>query len=202
MSQEPDGQAVSAPVRPRSMRDRTLAGDAYRADDPELVQALAQAHRLTHRINSHDPSDREGLDELLGRLLGRLGEHTEIRPPIYVDYGAHTFFGDRCFVNFGLVVLDVRPVTIGNAVLIGPNAQLLTAVHPVEPGRRRDKWESALPVTIGDNVWLGGGVIVCPGVTIGPNTVVGAGSVVVRDLPANVVAVGNPARVVRQLHVG
>ncbi len=103
----------------------------------------------------------------------------------------------RTFANFGLVALDVAPITIGDDVQIGPNVQLLTPTHPVEPGPRRDRWEAARPITIGDNVWLGGGVIVLPGVTIGTNTVVGAGTVVTKDLPANVVAVGNPARVVR-----
>ena len=107
--------------------------------------------------------------------------------------------GARSFVNFGLVALDVTSITIGDDVQIGPNVQLLTPTHPIDPEERRSKVEAAKPITIGDNVWLGGGVIVCPGVTIGANTVVGAGAVVVRDLPANVVAVGNPARVVRNL---
>lgn len=102
-------------------------------------------------------------------------------------------------MNFGAILLDVARIRIGADVQLGPNVQLLTATHPLEPEPRRAKWESGKPITIGDNVWLGGGVIVCPGVTIGENTVVGAGAVVVRDLPANVVAVGNPARVVREL---
>jgi len=181
------------------MRERMLAGAPYRADDPELVADLAAAHRLVNRINRADPSERDAIDVLLAQLLGTVGEGTEIRPPIYVDYGSNTSFGARCFANFGLVVLDVRAVTIGDDVLIGPQVQLLTATHPLEPGPRRDKWEAAEPITIGDNVWLGGGVIVCPGVTIGHNTVVGAGAVVVRDLPPNVVAVGNPARISRAL---
>ena len=109
----------------------------------------------------------------------------------------HLRVGDRTFVNFGLVALDVAGITIGDDVQIGPNVQLLTPVHPVEPGPRREKLEAARPIIIGDNVWLGGGVIVCPGVTIGENTVVGAGAVVTRDLPANVLAVGNPARRIR-----
>jgi maltose O-acetyltransferase len=136
---------------------------------------------------------------LLEQLLGSVGEGTEIRPPLYVDYGSHITIGARSFANFGLVALDVAAITIGDDVQIGPDVQLLTPTHPVEPGPRREKWEAAEPITIGDNVWLGGGVIVCPGVSIGTNTVVGAGAVVTRDLPADVVAVGNPARVVRQL---
>jgi maltose O-acetyltransferase len=136
---------------------------------------------------------------LLEELLGSVGEGTEIRPPFYVDYGAHITVGARTFANFGLVALDVAPITIGDDVQMGPNVQLLTPTHPVEPEPRRQKWEAAEPITIGDNVWLGGGVVVCPGVTIGENTVVGAGAVVTKDLPAGVVAVGNPARVVRSV---
>ena len=118
---------------------------------------------------------------------------------MYVDYGSSITIGAGTFVNYGLTALDVAPITIGADCQIGPNVQLLTPTHPVEPQPRRDKLEAAKPITIGDNVWLGGGVIVCPGVTIGDNTVVGAGAVVTRDLPANVVAGGNPARVIRQL---
>jgi maltose O-acetyltransferase len=135
----------------------------------------------------------------LAELLGAVGSDTEIRPPLYVDYGGNLRVGARSFANFGLVALDVAAITIGDDVQIGPNVQLLTPTHPVEPEPRRAKWEAARPITIGDNVWLGGGAIVLPGVTIGENTVVGAGAVVVRDLPADVVAVGNPARIVRRL---
>jgi maltose O-acetyltransferase len=137
--------------------------------------------------------------QLLQQLVGSVGEGTEIRPPFFVDYGSNIRIGARCFANFGLVALDVAAITIGDDVQIGPNVQLLTPTHPVEPGPRREKWEAAEPITIGDNVWLGGGAIVLPGVTIGENTVVGAGSVVTRDLPADVVAVGNPARVIRSV---
>jgi maltose O-acetyltransferase len=146
-----------------------------------------------------DPGDGEGRRELLVELLGVFGDGSEIRPPLHCDYGYQTRIGERSFVNWGVVLLDVAAVTIGDDVQIGPNVQLLTATHPLEPGPRRDKWEAAEPIVIGDNVWLGGGVIVCPGVTIGSDTVVGAGSVVTRDLPAGVVAVGSPARVLRRL---
>jgi maltose O-acetyltransferase len=181
------------------MRERMLAGELYIADDPELAHDSALAQLLTHEINTIDPNDHDRRRELLTQLLGALGEGSEIRPPFRCDYGYQTFVGARTFANWGLISLDVARVTIGDDVQIGPNVQLLTATHPVEPGPRRGKWEAAKPIVIGDNVWLGGGVIVCPGVTIGPDTVVGAGSVVVRDLPAGVVAVGSPARVVRAL---
>jgi maltose O-acetyltransferase len=184
---------------PRTMRERMLAGDLYIADDPVLAEENAAALDLMAAYNATTARQRPLRRQLLETLLGSIGEDTEIRPPLYVDYGAHLTLGARCFANFGLVALDVAAITIGDDVQIGPNVQLLTPTHPVEPEPRRQKWEAAEPIVIGDNVWLGGGVIVLPGVTIGENTVVGAGAVVTRDLPANVVAVGNPARVVRSL---
>jgi maltose O-acetyltransferase len=182
-----------------SMRQRMLAGELYIADDPELARDSRRAFGLIHRLNTMDLADGDGRRALLTELLGSFGEGSEIRPPFYCDYGYQTFVGARTFANFGLISLDVATVTIGDDVQIGPNVQLLTPTHPVDPGPRRDKWEAARPITIGDNVWLGGGVIVCPGVTIGENTVVGAGAIVTKDLPPNVVAVGNPARVIREL---
>jgi maltose O-acetyltransferase len=183
----------------RTMRQRMLAGEPYIADDPDLARESLRARELCLQLDRLDPDDAQGRRKILVELLGAIGDETEIRPPFRCDYGYQTFIGARTFANFGLVCLDVARVTIGDDVQIGPNVQLLTPTHPVEPEPRRQKWEAAAPITIGDNVWLGGGVIVCPGVTIGENTVVGAGAVVTRDLPANVVAVGNPARVVKQL---
>jgi maltose O-acetyltransferase len=183
----------------RTMRERMLAGDLYIADDPELAEQNAVAMDLMAAYNATTSRQEPLRLHLLEKLLGAVGEGTAIRPPLYVDYGSHLRIGARSFANMGLMALDVAQITIGDDVQIGPNVQLLTPTHPVEPGPRRDKWEAAQPITIGDNVWLGGGVIVLPGVTIGANTVVGAGAVVARDLPANVVAVGNPARVVRTI---
>ncbi|MDQ6525028.1 sugar O-acetyltransferase [Nocardioides sp. LHD-245] len=183
----------------RTMRERMDDGDLYLADDPELIEAYIRAQELTEAYNATGVRERGRRTEILGDLLGAIGEATAIRPPLHVDYGRQLRIGARAFVNFGLVALDVAPITIGDDVQIGPNVQLLTPLHPLEAGLRRDKWENALPIVIGDNVWLGGGVIVCPGVSIGADTVVGAGSVVTRDLPAGVLAVGNPARVVREL---
>ena len=183
----------------RTMRERMLAGDPYVADDPELAEANAVALDLVAAYNATTVRQRPLRRQLLERLLGAVGEDTEIRPPLYVDYGTQIRIGARCFANFGLVALDVAAITVGDDVQIGPNVQLLTPTHPVEAEPRRRKEEAARPITIGDNVWLGGGVIVLPGVSIGADTVVGAGAVVTRDLPAGVVAVGNPARVVRTL---
>lgn len=178
-----------------SMRERMLAGRLYLADDPELVRESERAHRITHRINSMDPTDRAGVRALLDELLGALGDGSVVRPPVRLDYGYQTSIGARTFVNWGLICVDVANVTLGDDVQIGPGVQLLTATHPLEADPRRDKWEAAEPITIEDNAWLGGGVIVCPGVHIGADTVVGAGSVVTHDLPESVLAVGSPARV-------
>jgi maltose O-acetyltransferase len=184
---------------PRTNRERMLAGDLYIADDPELEASMTRASRLADEYNALAPRDREAAKEILATLLGGVGADTTVRAPIYVDYGEHLTIGARTFVNFGLVALDVAPIAIGDDCQLGPNVQLLTAYHPTEPEPRRAKLEAAAPIAIGDNVWLGGGVIVLPGVTIGDDSAVGAGSVVTKDLPAGVLAVGNPARVVREL---
>jgi maltose O-acetyltransferase len=176
-----------------------LAGDLYIADDPVLARESRRAAELTKEYNESSASDPEHRRRILAELLGALGEDSEIRPPFYCDYGFHIHIGARTFVNVGLVALDVASITIGDDVQIGPRVQLLTPTHPLEREPRREKWEAAEPIAIGDNVWLGGGVIVCPGVTIGPDTVVGAGAVVASDLPPRVLAVGNAARVVRSL---
>ena len=181
------------------MHERMRAGELYLADDPEIHEAHLRAVDAMTAYNASQVRDPQDRRLLLERLIGEVGPHTELRPPVYVDYGAHIRIGARCFANYGLVALDVADIVIGDDVQIGPNVQLLTPTHPLEPTPRREKWEAGQPITIGDNVWLGGGVIVLAGVTIGADTVVGAGSVVTRDLPAGVVAVGNPARVVRQL---
>ncbi|GAB2865909.1 sugar O-acetyltransferase [Myroides odoratimimus subsp. xuanwuensis] len=176
-----------------------LSGALYQADDAELGEAICRAQDLTDAYNATGVRQGDERRRLLEELLGSVGADVEIRPPLRVDYGTQLSIGARTFANFGLVALDCAAITVGEDVQIGPNVQLLTATHPLEPGPRRDKWEAAQPISIGDNVWLGGGVIVCPGVTIGANTVVGAGSVVLRDLPADVVAAGSPARVIRAL---
>lgn len=184
---------------PRSNQDRMLAGDFYIADDPELGARMRRAARLSAEFAELWPRDREAGRAVLAQLLAGLGEGTVVRPPIYVDYGDRLTIGAQGFVNFGLVALDVAPIAIGDDCQIGPNVQLLTAYHPTEPGPRRAKLEAASPIAIGDNVWLGGGAIVLPGVSVGDDSVIGAGAVVTKDIPAGVVAVGNPARVAREL---
>ena len=190
---------MNGPTDGRSHRDRMLQGDLYLPDDPQLVAASLRARELQATFNRTEPGDEARQREVLSELLGGIGPGTVIRPPFYCDYGSQISLGSRVFVNYGLVALDVAPITIGDDVQLGPNVQLLTPTHPLDPGLRRAKWEAAKPIVIGPNAWLGGGVIVLPGVTVGENAVVGAGAVVTTDVPANVVVAGNPARVIRQL---
>lgn len=184
---------------PRSNRERMLAGDLYISDDPDNERESRRALKLQAQYTAAYAEDPDGARPILADLLGFLGAEAHVRPPLFVDYGSFITVGARTFINYNLTALDVAAITIGEDCQIGPNVQLLTPTHPVEPQPRRDRLEAAKPITIGDNVWLGGGAIVLPGVTIGDNTVIGAGAVVTKDIPANSVAVGNPARVVREI---
>lgn len=184
---------------PRTNRERMLAGDLYIADDPESGRRHRRAIRLADAYHRADVTEDPEARSILSELLGTLADGAHINPPLFVDYGENIHVGARTFVNYNLTALDVATITIGEDCQIGSNVQLLTPTHPIDPQPRRDKLEAAEPITIEDNVWLGGGVIVCPGVTIGRNSVIGAGSVVTKDIPANVVAVGNPARVIREI---
>ncbi|MDA0564458.1 sugar O-acetyltransferase [Streptomonospora sp. S1-112] len=187
---------------PRTNLERMLAGDLYIADDPEIARRQQRAVRLAARFQAAFVEDAEAAQALLRELLGSVGEGAHVRPPLHVDYGSNIAIGARTFVNYNLTALDVAAITIGADCQIGPNVQLLTPTHPLEPRPRRDKLEAARPITIGDNVWIGGGAIVLPGVAVGDDSVIGAGAVVTRDVPAGVVALGNPARPVRALHEG
>jgi maltose O-acetyltransferase len=181
------------------MKERMLRGELYLADDPKLAADHARAQELLERYNATPHEDQVERDRLLRALLGEVGEGVVVKPPFRCDYGAHIAIGARTFVNYDCVMLDVAPIRIGAACQIATRVQLLTATHPIDPEPRRLGWEHAEPITIGDNVWLGGGVIVCPGVTIGDHTVVGAGAVVTRSLASGVVAVGNPVKVLREI---
>lgn len=183
----------------RTQRERMLAGDPYTADDPELRQAVAAARARAARYAAAHAADPATAGAALGELLGSVGSGVEVLPPLYVDYGIHVTIGEGTFINYGLTALDVAAIRIGAHCQIGPHVQLLTPTHPIDPGERRRGIEAAAPITIADNVWLGGGVIVLPGVSIGENSVIGAGAVVTRDIPANVVAAGNPARILRAI---
>ncbi|WP_326686521.1 MULTISPECIES: sugar O-acetyltransferase [unclassified Streptomyces] len=180
-------------------KQRMLAGDWFIPDDEELARETVRRAELCAAYNAAATAPPAERRAILEQLIGDLGEDVRIRPPFSCDFGTYLTIGANTFINFGAVFLDSAPITIGRDVQIGPNVQLLTSTHEMDAERRRAGWEKAVPISVGDNVWLGGGVIVCPGVTIGANTVVGAGTVVTKDLPENVLAVGNPARVVRSL---
>jgi maltose O-acetyltransferase len=181
------------------MKERMLRGELYIADDPALVADHARAQELLDRYNRTTHGEQPERDRLLGELLGGVGPGVIVKPPFRCDYGTPITIAARTFVNYECIMLDVAPIAIGAACQIATRVQLLTATHPIDPAARRAAWEYAEPITIGDNVWLGGGVTVCPGVTIGDDTVVGAGAVVTRDLPAGVVAFGAPAVVHRSI---
>lgn len=182
-----------------SMLERMLAGELYHADDPELQARYARAQQVLAAFNATGPGEWSRRSELLRDLLGAVGEGVVVQPSLRLDYGFNVRIGAGTFVNYDCVLLDVAPITIGASCQIATRVQLLTATHPVDPVVRRAGWESGAPIELGDNVWLGGGAIVLPGITIGADTVVGAGAVVTRDLPAGVVAVGAPARVLREI---
>ena len=180
----------------KSEKAKMLAGELYHALDPELAGERQRARELCQRLNQLPPGDADSRTRLLAELRGAPTD-VWLEPPFYCDYGRNIRVGTKVFFNFNCVVLDVMPVTIGSHTLFGPAVQIYTAMHPLDAGERRRGLEFAKPVTIGADVWVGGGAIICPGVTIGDGAVIGAGSVVTRDVPAGVVAAGNPCRVIR-----
>jgi maltose O-acetyltransferase len=186
----------------KTEKQKMLAGELYWAADAELVAGRRRAARLTREYNATTEEEMERRSLLLQELFGQVGPKIYIEPPFRCDYGSNIYAGENVYMNFGCIILDCSTVKLGDNLLCAPNVQIYAAHHPVSPAERLTGLELASPVTIGNNVWLGGGVIVCPGVTIGDNTTIGAGSVVTKDIPANVVAVGNPCRVIRELGVG
>jgi maltose O-acetyltransferase len=170
-----------------------LAGELYRPADPELVAARGRCEHLMREYNAHAD------ERILADLLGSIGARSEVRPPFFCDYGSNITLGDDVFLNFNCVMLDVVPITVGDRVQIASAVQFLAADHPFDPVERASGVESGAPITVEDDVWLGGGVLLLPGVTVGRASVIGAGSVVTKDIPPGVVAVGNPCRVLREL---
>lgn len=175
------------------------AGQLYPGDDPELNSELGRRQALVEALNAIPNSRTEERRAALGGLLAAIGEEASIRSPFYCDFGDGIRIGARTFVNFNCTMLDGAPISVGEECLLATGVQLITATHPIDPAARRAAWEQALPVTLGDGVWIGAGALVCPGVSIGDNSIVGAGSVVTRDIPEGVVAYGNPARVGREI---
>ncbi len=184
----------------KSAREKMLANEPYIAIDPELQKMHLKAQNLLHSFNFSLPDEIEQRQEIIQKLFGAVGRNVEIKPPFFCDYGCHIFAGDNIYINYDCVILDCNKVYLGSNVLLAPKVQIYTAYHPIEPEIRKTNLEMAAPVTINDNVWIGGGAIVCPGVTIGENSAIGAGSIVTKDIPANVVAVGNPCRVIREIY--
>jgi maltose O-acetyltransferase len=179
-------------------KEKMLAGEPYWAADAELQRERINARRLTRLLNDTTEAEFEQRINLLKELLGQAGEGIWIEPPFYCDYGHNIFMEKGSYLNFNCVILDCNTVNIGENTLIGPAVQIYAAYHSTDPQARLTGLELAAPVVIGNNVWIGGGAIICQSVTIGDNTTIGAGSIVVDDIPPNVVAVGNPCRVIKQ----
>lgn len=181
-------------------KEKMLAGELYSAVDEELLRELNAVKDIIHDYNLLRPTDNEAKLRMLKQLLGHVADdQIIINQPFYCDYGKQISVGRRFFANFNFTVLDEAPVTIGDDCFIGPNVSIYTACHSTDPVERNSRREWALPVTIGNNVWIGGSVTILPGIKIGDNVTIGAGSVVVNDIPDGCIAVGNPCRVVRKL---
>mgnify|MGYP001046639594 CR=1 FL=1 len=184
----------------RSEREKMLAGETYNCLDAELEVERQKVNKLLRAFNLTEA----GLERqaILQSLLGTLGQNSIIEPPFYCVYGQNIHLGEYVYLNFSCTILDCNEVRIGNHVMVGPGVQIYTAAHHLQAEPRNQGWEVAKAITIADNVWIGGSAILLPGVNIGQNAVVGAGAVVTRDVPANTVVVGNPARVVRVIEQG
>jgi acetyltransferase-like isoleucine patch superfamily enzyme len=181
----------------RETFQKMIAGEWY--FPAELADLRTKAQTACYQYNALAPSEIEARATALKNLLGSVAPDVVIEQPFHCDYGCNITMGEGSFLNYNCVILDCAPVTLGKHVLCGPGCSFFTAIHPTDPTDRLTNVERAAPITLKDNVWLGGNVTILPGVTIGENTVVGAGSVVTRDLPANVIAVGNPAKIIKQL---
>ncbi len=183
----------------KSEKQKMLSGEYYLASDVDLTSEREQTKVRLFYFNHLNPIDTEKGNKIIRELFGQTGSNFTIVQPFRCDYGYNITIGDNFFSNFNLTILDCAKVTIGNNVFIGPNVGLFTVNHPLEFWLRNKELEIAHPITLGDNVWIGGNVVVNPGVTIGDNSVIGAGSVVTKNIPDNVVAAGNPCRIIKQI---
>ena len=184
----------------KSEKEKMLSGELYNALDEQLANERTNARLLLQRLNNTSADDNETLNAVIKELIPNAGKDLWIQPPLYCDYGYNIEAGEKVFFNFNCVVLDVMKVSIGSRTLFGPNVQIYTATHPINFKERATGLEYAKPITIGEDVWIGGSVIICPGVTIGDRVVIGAGSVVTKNIPADVFAAGNPCRVIRKIN--
>ena len=180
-------------------KKKMLAGEMYDATDPQLAEERRRARDLCKSLNESHDNEQELRQRIIGEMFGSAGDAIWIEPPFYCDYGSNITLGSKVFFNFNCVILDPAPVLIGSNVLFGPAVQVCTASHPMSASERRTGFEFARPIEIGSDVWIGAGAIICPGVRIGSRSVIGAGSVVTRDISADVLASGNPCRIIRQL---
>jgi maltose O-acetyltransferase len=183
----------------KTEKEKMLAGELYNALDPQLLAERLRAQLLFQALNAAPADDLAERSRLLRTLLPNAGTELGVNSPFYCDYGTNITMGDHVFLNFNCTILDVAAVTIGSRTLLGPGVQIYTATHPLDYEERASGLESAKPIVIGEDVWIGGGAILCPGVTIGARAVIGAGSVVTKDVPADTLAAGNPCRVIRVL---
>ena len=182
-----------------TIREKMQSGELYLPSDETILKEQYARLEILYDFNATRPSELEKREEILRRLFAEIGEDCYIEPPLHANWGSHTHFGNHVYANFNLTLVDDGDIFVGDNVMFGPNVTLATAGHPVEPERRRLGMQFNIPIHIGNNVWIGAGSIVLPGVTIGDNTVIGAGSVVTKDIPAGVVAVGNPCRILREI---
>lgn len=179
--------------------EQIKSGKVHFCNDPEVAKEQRRCLEILYDYNHTRPSEAEKRREILKQLLAEVGEGCYIEPPLHANWGRNSHFGKNVYANFNLTLVDDTDIYIGDSVMFGPNVVVATAGHPVDPGLRRRLAQFNLPVRIGDNVWIGAGAILLPGVTVGDNSVIGAGSVVTKDIPGNVVAVGNPCRVLREI---
>lgn len=184
----------------KSEKEKMISGKPYKAFDDELVNERRYAKELIFDFNSFRPNEIVNRNGLIKRLLGKIGNSFIIEPPFRCDYGYNIEIGENFYSNYNLIILDCAKVLIGDNVMIGPNVSIYTAGHPVHYEIRNQGYEYTVPVSIGNNVWIGGNAVINPGVTIGDNSVVGSGSVVTKDIPGNVIAAGNPCKVLRGIN--
>lgn len=180
-------------------KDRMLAGLPYKAWLDGLPEKRLENKKKIYEFNKCQPDESEKIDMLIREILGKSGKNIHVKPPFHCDYGKNIYVGDNFYANFNCCILDVGRVIIGDNVLFAPNVSLYTAGHPIHPDSRNSGYEYGRGITIGDNVWIGGNVVVNPGVNIGNNVVIGSGSVVTKDIPDNVIAVGNPCKIIREI---
>ena len=179
-------------------KEKMLAGEMYKPTDPALERDRAMAHELCYQYNQLKPSEKKNKKEILGKLFRSKGDY-HIEPNFRCDYGYNITLGKNFYMNFDCVILDTNKVTFGDNVMIAPKVQIYTATHPLDPDKRNSGRELGYPITIGNNVWIGGGAIICPGVSIGDNAVIAAGAIVTKDVKSDVVVGGNPAKIIKAI---